>query len=158
MDWKKDFEFIKQGSPLIIAVDFDDTLAKTGEKYPEIGEPTYLLNALIGWRKILKAHLQLILWTCRAGEALQMAIDYCKERGLEFDAINEDVPATLKWKPKTPKPFAHIYIDDRSLLFCDDDTSGDIDWLMASRLMAAVNDWTASDKTCFGVANGVAVK
>lgn len=87
MDWKKDFEFIKQGSPLIIAVDFDDTLAKAGEKYPEIGEQTYLLPALIGWRNILKEHLQIILWTCRAGEALQMAIDYCKERGLEFDAI-----------------------------------------------------------------------
>lgn len=54
MDWKKDFEFIKQGSPLIIAVDFDDTLAKAGEKYPEIGEPTYMLPALIEWRKILK--------------------------------------------------------------------------------------------------------
>lgn len=158
MDWKKDFEFIKQGSPLIIAVDFDDTLAKAGEKYPEVGEPTYLLNTLIRYRKRFKEHLQLILWTCRAGEALQMAIDYCKERGLEFDAINEDVPATLKWKPKTPKPFAHIYIDDRSLLFCNDDTSRAIDWLMASRLMDAVNDWTASDKTAFGVVNGVTVK
>lgn len=154
MDWRKDLEIIKQGSPLIIAVDFDDTLAKAGEKYPEIGEPTYLLNSLIELRKILKEHLQIILWTCRDGEDLQMAIDYCKELGLEFDAINEDVPATLKWKPKTPKPFAHIYIDDRSLLFCDDDTSGDIDWLMASRLLAAVNDWTASDKTYFGVVNG----
>lgn len=159
MDWKKDFEFIKQGSPLIIAVDFDDTLAKAGEKYPEIGEPTYLLTTLIGFRKIFKEHLQIILWTCRAGEALQMAIDYCKERGLEFDAINEDVPATLKWKSKTPKPFAHIYIDDRNMLFRDDETSGvDIDWLMPYRLIAAVNDWVASDKTYFGVMNDEAVK
>lgn len=160
MDWKKDLEIIKQGSPLIIAVDFDDTLAKAGEKYPEIGESTYLLNSLIELKKILKGHLQIILWTCRDGEDLQMAIDYCKERGLEFDAINEDAPATLKWKPKTPKPFAHIYIDDRSLSFCDDDTSGDIDWLMASRLLAAVNDWglNTSDKTYFGVVNGEVVK
>ena len=155
MDWKKDFEFIKQGNPLIIAVDFDDTLAKVGEKYPEIGEPTYLLAILILYRRIFKEHLQIILWTCRDGEALQMAINYCKEWGLEFDAVNEDAPATLKWKPKTPKPFAHIYIDDRSLLFCDDDTSGDIDWLMPSRLMCAVSNWVASDKTAFGVTKGV---
>ena len=150
MDWKKDFEFIKQGSPLIIAVDFDDTLAKAGEKYPEIGEPTYLLATLIGLRKIFKEHLQIILWTCRAGEALQMAIDYCKERGLEFDAINEDVPATLKWKSKTPKPFAHIYIDDRSLSFPDDGVEhGEIE-----NLMGAVRELTRTDKTAFAVVNG----
>lgn len=150
MDWKKDFEFIKHGSPLIIAVDFDDTLAKAGEKYPEIGAPTYLLNALIEWRKILKEHLQLILWTCRAGEALQMAIDYCKEHGLEFDAVNEDVLATLKWKSKTPKPFAHIYIDDRNLPFPDDGVEhGEIE-----SLMMAVRKLTISDKTAFGVVNG----
>lgn len=150
MDWKKDFEFIKQGSPLIIAVDFDDTLAKAGEKYPEIREPTYLLSALIEWRKILKEHLQLILWTCREGKALQMAINYCKEQGLEFDAINEDAPATLKWKPKTPKPFAHIYIDDRNLPFPDDNVEhGEIE-----NLMVAVRDLASSDKTAFAVVNG----
>lgn len=154
MDWKKDFEFIKQGSPLIIAVDFDDTLVKAGEKYPEIGEPTYLLPALIGWRKILKEHLQLILWTCRAGEALQMAIDYCKERGLEFDAINEDVPATLKWKSKTPKPFAHIYIDDRNLSFPDDGAEHE----EIENLMGAVRELASTVKTAFAVVNGEVVK
>lgn len=151
MDWNKDFEFIKQGSPLIIAVDFDDTLAKAGEKYPEIGEPTYLLSILVVYRRILKEHLQLILWTCRAGEALQMAIDYCKEWGLEFDAINEDVPATLKWKSKTPKPFAHIYIDDRNLPFPDTNAveDGEIE-----NLMMAVKDLAIYGKTAFGVTNG----
>lgn len=153
MDWKKDFEFIKQGSPLIIAVDFDDTLAKAGEKYPEIGEPTYLLSTLIEYRKIFKEHLQLILWTCRAGEALQMAIDYCKERGLEFDAVNEDVPATLKWKSKTPKPFAHIYIDDRNLPFPDDVEDGEVE-----NLMMAVKDLAIYGKTGFGVVNGEVIK
>lgn len=150
MDWKKDFEFIKQGNPLIIAVDFDDTLAKVGEKYPEIGEPTYLLATLIAYRRIFKEHLQIILWTCRAGEDLQMAIDYCKEHGLEFDAVNEDVPATLKWKPKTPKPFAHIYIDDRNLPFPDDNVEhGEIE-----NLMMSVRKLATADKTGFGVVNG----
>ena len=154
MDWKKDFEFIKQGSPLIIAVDFDDTLAKVGEKYPEIGEPTFLLPALIEYRKILKEHLQLILWTCRAGEALQMAIDYCKEWGLEFDAINEDVPATLKWKSKTPKPFAHIYIDDRNMPFPEDSIEdGEVE-----TLMMAVRELASSGKTAFRVVNGEVIK
>lgn len=76
-----------------------------------------------------------------------MAIDYCKERGLEFDAINEDVPATLKWKPKTPKPFAHIYIDDRNLPFPDDGVEhGEIE-----NLIGAVRELVAYDKTAFGV-------
>lgn len=156
MDWKKDFEFIKQGNPLIIAVDFDDTLAKVGEKYPEIGEPTYLLATLIAYRRIFKEHLQIILWTCREDEYLDQAIEYCKKHGLTFDAVNEEAPATLKWKPKGRKPFAHIYIDDRNMLFRDDETSGvNIDWLKPYRLICAVNDWVASDKTAFGVTNGV---
>ena len=125
---EKDFEFIKQGNPLIIAVDFDDTLAKVGEKYPEIGEPIYLLATLIAYRRIFKEHLQIILWTCREDEYLDQALEYCKRHGLTFDAVNEEAPATLKWKPKGRKPY---------------------------RLICAVNDWVASDKTAFGVTNGV---
>ena len=32
-----------------------------------------------------------------------------------FDAINADVPSSIKWKGKTRKPFADVYVDDRNL-------------------------------------------
>lgn len=71
MDWEKDFEFIKQGSPLIIAVDFDDTLANAGEKYPEIGEPTYLLASLIimGMRLLINLYVQSVKAICAVEHA-----------------------------------------------------------------------------------------
>ncbi len=36
---------------------------------------------------------KLILWTCRAGEALSKAVEWCREQNLEFDKI----PYPLSW-------------------------------------------------------------
>ena len=47
MNIYKDCAFIKQGSPLIIAVDFDDTLVEAGDKFPEIKRPTKLMTQLV---------------------------------------------------------------------------------------------------------------
>ena len=115
MNTYKDCAWIKQGSPLIIAVDFDDTLVEAGDKFPEIKKPTKLMTQLVELKNNPLYHIQLILWTCREDEYLDQAIEYCKKHGLTFDAVNEEAPATLKWKPKGRKPFAHIYIDDRGL-------------------------------------------
>lgn len=96
----------------IIAVDFDGTLAV--HKYPLIGEPhTELIEELIQHRK---DGGQLILWTCRSGEDLKKATDWCTEQGLSFDSINEDVPQVKNseyGRNKSPKVFANIYLDDR---------------------------------------------
>ena len=73
----------------IIAVDFDGTLCEN--KWPEIGEPnTELISYLIEMRKTFDA--KIILWTCRAGEMLDKAVNWCSEHGLEFDAVNENLP------------------------------------------------------------------
>lgn len=54
----------------IIAVDFDGTLCFS--KWPELGEPNRpLIEYLKVWRN---QGNKLILWTCRAGEALEKAI------------------------------------------------------------------------------------
>ncbi len=98
----------------ILAVDFDGTLCK--HDYPEIGPPTPVLSYVKqkkseGWK--------IILWTCRGGEDLQEAIDWCKRIwGLEFDAINEDLPEIKEGsfgKTKSCKVFADLYLDDRNI-------------------------------------------
>ena len=114
---------------MVIAVDFDGTLCE--DAFPEIGEPNvYLIEAL-------KIHQKngdkLILWTCRCGEYLDKAVEWCKEQGLIFDAINKNVPDVVaKYGEGGPKVFTDIYIDDRS---------------MHPLVFTAVEDFISDDKT-----------
>ena len=72
----------------IYAVDFDGTL-NTAE-YPKLGKPnTELFQFLI---KRQQSGDKIILWTCREGKLLQEAVIYCRANGLEFDAINDNMP------------------------------------------------------------------
>lgn len=106
---------LMSGKLFIIATDFDDTLVHT-DTYPVIGEPT-------SWFYQLKelqhkfSNLKVILWTCRDGQDLEAAVDFCFQNGLVLNAVNEDVKSSLRWKNRTPKPFAHIYVDDRAVSF-----------------------------------------
>jgi len=69
----------------VIAVDFDGTLCES--KYPDIGEPALeLINIL---KECRECGHKIILWTCRSGELLNNAIEFCKSYGLEFDAVND---------------------------------------------------------------------
>ena len=102
---------LKASKEVIIATDFDDTLVKA-KTFPEFGEPTpwfYVAKKLQDRYRNLK----LILFTCREGKYFASALQFCHQNGLTFDAINSDVPSSVKWKSKTRKPFAHIYVDDR---------------------------------------------
>lgn len=88
----------------IIAVDFDGTLCEN--KWPEIGEPnTNLIGYLIEMRKSFGA--KIILWTCRVGEMLDKAVNWCSEHRLEFDAVNENLPLAdnLKYGEKVAEGF-----------------------------------------------------
>lgn len=104
---------LKANKEVIIATDFDGTLVEA-KRFPKFGKPTL-------WFHIAKKlqdnfpNIKLILWTCREGKYLESAITFCHQNGLMFDAINSDVPSSIKWKGKTRKPFAHIYVDDRNL-------------------------------------------
>jgi len=97
------------------AVDFDGTLTITNE-YPELGIANiYLIDWLIGERN--KGN-KVILYTCRSGELLNEAIEFCNKRGLHFDAINENLPENIeKYGGDTRKIHADYYIDDRILYF-----------------------------------------
>lgn len=96
----------------IIAVDFDGTLCEN--KWPEIGEANEIMIMYLQGAKL--SGCKLILWTCRCGKLLEDAVAWCKERDLEFDAVNENLPETLEWSKGSDsrKIFATRYIDDKA--------------------------------------------
>lgn len=96
----------------VIAVDFDGTLCK--EAYPAIGNPNMrLIKSLIGNRKNGD---KLILWTCREGKLLEDAVNWCKTFGLEFDAVNENIPELVKkWGTDPRKIGCNMIIDDKAV-------------------------------------------
>lgn len=96
----------------IIAVDFDGTLCFS--KWPDCGEPNYgLINYLKKWKS---EGNKLILWTCRAGDALSKAVAWCKEQNLEFDAINDNLPEIVEYYGSNSRKITcDWYIDDRML-------------------------------------------
>ena len=96
----------------IIAVDFDGTLCEN--MYPEIGEPN---NALLDELKLRKNNgAKIILWTCRVGDRLEQAIDWCRDHGLVSDAVSQNLPEIVEsFGGDCRKVFAHEYIDDRNV-------------------------------------------
>ena len=98
---------------MIIAVDFDGTITKES-KWPELGEPNMpLINELIRRRNNGD---KLILWTCRNGDLLRAAINFCKTFGLEFDAVNDHLPELKeKFGNDTRKVYADLYVDDKAV-------------------------------------------
>lgn len=98
--------------PYIIAIDFDGTLVT--DKFPEIGEPTALMEFAKIW---MKSDAKLILWTCRDNERLEAAVRFCASHGLAFDAINENIPEVQdKYRGDTRKVYADVYVDDKAVL------------------------------------------
>lgn len=96
----------------IYAVDFDGTLCES--KFPEIGDANIsLIKHLI---KTKSKGNKLILWTCRVGDKLQEAVKWCEDRGLVFDAVNDNLPEMIEhWGNNPRKVFADVYIDDKAI-------------------------------------------
>lgn len=96
----------------ILAVDFDGCLCES--KWPEIGAPnTRLIERL---KRRIKQGDKLILWTCREGEQLREAVAWCKAHGLEFDAVNANLPEmNALYGNDSRKIGADYYIDDKAL-------------------------------------------
>ncbi|MDD2420145.1 MAG: hypothetical protein PHV91_08945 [Bacteroidales bacterium] len=95
---------------MFIAVDFDGTIVQ--HRYPKIGEEIpFAIDSLKLIQKELKHHL--ILWTVREGELLEEAVEYCKQRGLSFYAVNKNHPDDPAAGAPT-KLMADMFIDDRN--------------------------------------------
>lgn len=96
---------------MTIAVDFDGTIVE--HDYPRIGkEIPFAIDTLKMLQK--EGHL-LILWTSREGELLDAAVEFCRERGLEFYAVNCNQPEEALFPRHTTKVLADVYIDDHNL-------------------------------------------
>ncbi len=97
----------------VIAVDFDGCLCAS--KWPDIGEPNWPII-----RELIREQAEgakLILWTCREGHQLQAAVMWCLNRGLKFDAINDNLPEhTETFGNNSRKVYADEYWDDKSVI------------------------------------------
>lgn len=99
----------------IYAIDFDGTLSQ-GAPFPEVGEPNApLINML---KREKEKGARLILFTCRTGDDLRTAINFCKLQGLSFDTVNENLPELIEaYGGDTRKINADYYIDDKNFHF-----------------------------------------
>lgn len=117
---------------MIIAVDFDGTIVT--HEYPRIGkEIPFAIDTLKRLQN--EGHHQIILWTVREGELLDDAVNYCRERGLEFYAINSNYPEGELIENQPRKLHADLFIDDRNL-------GGVPDWGVIYRMVLSGDPWT----------------
>ena len=98
---------------MTIAVDFDGTIVE--HRYPEIGNELPFATETL--KMLIAEHHKLILWTVREDELLQEAVDWCKERGVEFYAINRDYPEESLENNNhfSRKLKVDMWIDDRNI-------------------------------------------
>ena len=97
---------------MLIAVDFDGTIVE--HKYPAIGREIPFATETL--KHLIRDGHRLILWTIRHGRTLQEAVDWCKERGVEFYAVNSDyAEQDVATEERSPKVKCDMYIDDRNV-------------------------------------------
>ena len=96
---------------LIIAVDFDGTIVEDG--YPKIGKTR--IFAFETLKRLQQDGHRLILWTYRNGTKLQEAVDFCKDNGIEFYAVNASFPEEKFDYSRSRKIHADLFIDDRNI-------------------------------------------
>ena len=94
-----------------IAVDFDGTIVE--HKFPAIGEE--LLFAIETLKELQRQQHPIILWTFRSGKELDEAVEYCRQRGLEFYAVNKNYPEEVFEDSISRKVNADLFIDDRNI-------------------------------------------
>ena len=96
---------------MLIAVDFDGTIVE--HRYPAIGrELPFATDTL---RRLTADGHRLILWTVREGQLLDEALEWCKEHGVTFYAVNRDYPEQEFGEGVARKIKVDVVIDDRNL-------------------------------------------
>ncbi|MEE4115268.1 MAG: hydrolase [Marinilabiliaceae bacterium] len=96
---------------LKIAVDFDGTIVE--HQYPKIGKD--MLFAFETLKELQKHGALLILWTFRAGQELDDAVEYCAKKGIEFYAVNKNYPEEIYDDTLSRKINADVFIDDKNV-------------------------------------------
>ena len=96
---------------MIIAFDFDGTIVQ--HAYPKIGkEIPFAIDTL---RRLQDEGERIVLWTVRSGKLLDEAVEFCRQRGLEFYAVNAEFEGEDAVKDGRRKIAVDVYIDDRNL-------------------------------------------
>lgn len=97
---------------MTIAVDFDGTIVE--HRYPQIGKELPFATDTL--KLLQQEQHRLILWSVREGKLLEEAVAWCRERGVEFYAVNRDYPEEKQQdKGFSRKLKADLFIDDRNL-------------------------------------------
>ena len=96
---------------MLIAVDFDGTIVE--HRYPEIGKEIPFATDTL--RMLQAQGHRLILWTIRKGRLLDEAVEWCRERGVEFYAINRNFPEEEIEDMSERKIRCDLVIDDRNI-------------------------------------------
>ncbi len=96
---------------LLIAVDFDGTIVE--DAYPKVGAPK--LFAFETLKRLEHDGHRLILWTYRSGKHLTDAVNFCKENGIVFYAVNNSYPEEVFEGNISRKINADYFIDDRNI-------------------------------------------
>lgn len=98
---------------MTIAVDFDGTIVT--HEYPYIGRELPFATETL--KMLIREQHRLILWTVREGELLEEAVNWCRERGVEFYAVNKDFPEEdiNKNESFSRKLKVDMWIDDRNI-------------------------------------------
>lgn len=98
---------------MTIAVDFDGTIVE--HEYPSIGKERPFATETL--KMLIKDNHRLILWTVREGKTLDEAVQWCRERGVEFYAVNRDYPEESMEANNhfSRKVKAELFIDDCNL-------------------------------------------
>ncbi len=98
----------------IIGVDFDDTLFRNS--YPcNDADPNWPVIRYLQKRK-WEDNAYLILITCRFRPwEIEFAAEAARRVGLEFDAINENLPFMIEKVGDPRKIYCNEYIDDKNL-------------------------------------------
>jgi len=104
--------FYAEKDLLIVAVDFDGVLVDSA--YPKLGLPKHAYHELL--KELKKNGWYIILWTCRSGNELAAAINYCLECKIPIDRVNDHHPEMMqRFDGKcSPKIHADVYIDDKN--------------------------------------------
>ncbi len=108
----------RQIRPIILAIDFDSTIANYG--FPDISQAILLPYAKEIINQLYDLNYYIIIWTCRYKlNHISDCINFLNNNNIKFHAINQNY-SNLEFKP-IPKIFYDILIDDRAML--------KIDWL-----------------------------
>jgi hydroxymethylpyrimidine pyrophosphatase-like HAD family hydrolase len=103
-------QFINNNSKTI-AIDFDGTIVE--HQYPRIGKEMLFAFATI--KELQKKGHKLILHTYRTGALLDEAVEYCKQNGIEFYAVNKNYPEEVITDNTPRKLNVDVFIDDRNV-------------------------------------------